>query len=44
MDERARERLEKQQYRIIGKQAAVKICRWTKNSLTGKGVCYKQQF
>jgi len=36
--------LEKQQYRVIGKHSAVKICGWTKNSLRGKGECYKQKF
>jgi len=36
--------LEKQGYRIIGNNSAVKICNWTKNSLTDNGVCYKEQF
>jgi len=36
--------LEKQQYRFIGNHSAVKICGWTKKSLTDKGVCYKQKF
>ncbi|MFH1664137.1 MAG: hypothetical protein ABH986_05005 [archaeon] len=40
----AKAELEKQQYRIIGSHSAVKICGWTKNSLRGKGVCYKQKF
>jgi tRNA wybutosine-synthesizing protein 1 len=40
------ENYEKQQYRVIGKHqhSAVKICLWTKNSLRGKGACYKQKF
>lgn len=36
--------LEKQQYRIIGAHSAVKICGWTKNSIVGKGTCYKEKF
>lgn len=40
------ERLEKMGYRFVGKNkhAAVKICEWTRESIRGKGVCYKQQF
>ncbi len=36
--------LAKHQYKIIGKNAGVKICLWTKRSLTDKGVCYKEKF
>ena len=36
--------LKKQKYRVAGKHSVVQICRWTKNSLTGKGECYKHQF
>jgi len=36
--------LEKQQYRIVGRHSAVKICSWTKKSLVDGGVCYKQKF
>jgi len=36
--------LEKQGYRIVGKNSSVKICNWTKKSLINKGVCYKEQF
>ncbi|MBU0953506.1 MAG: 4-demethylwyosine synthase TYW1 [Nanoarchaeota archaeon] len=36
--------LEKQQYRLIGKHSAIKVCNWTKQSLRGKNVCYKKQF
>lgn len=32
----------KQQYRIVGKSSAVKICHWTKQSLIANRVCYKQ--
>jgi tRNA wybutosine-synthesizing protein 1 len=36
--------LKKQHYAIVGKHSAVQICRWTKKSLIGEGVCYKQKF
>jgi len=38
--------LEKQQYRVVGKNkhSAVKICGWTKNMIRGKGGCYKLKF
>lgn len=38
--------LEKSGYRFAGpsKQAAVKICEWTRKSLRGEGVCYKQKW
>ncbi|MBR9677167.1 4-demethylwyosine synthase TYW1 [Candidatus Woesearchaeota archaeon] len=36
--------LQNQQYGLIGNHSAVKICTWTKKSLRGEGVCYKQKF
>lgn len=36
--------LESQQYKFVGSHSAVKLCGWTKKSLKGEGVCYKQQF
>lgn len=38
--------LERAGYRFVGghKHSAVKVCHWTRKSLLGKGVCYKQQF
>jgi tRNA wybutosine-synthesizing protein 1 len=39
-----KEKMEKQQYRIVGEHSAVKICGWTKNMLRGKGSCYKHKF
>jgi tRNA wybutosine-synthesizing protein 1 len=36
--------LEKQSYSCVGKTSAVQVCRWTKNSLTGKGSCWKEKF
>src|SRR3989344_9430272 len=44
MKETYRKELEKQQYRFIGSHSAVKICTWTKKSLTDSGHCYKQKF
>jgi tRNA wybutosine-synthesizing protein 1 len=44
MDPQKREVLERQGYRIVGEHSGVKLCHWTKASLT-KGVgCYKQTF
>lgn len=39
-------RLERGGYRLVGRNehSAVEICRWTKKSLLGEGVCYKQKF
>lgn len=37
------EDFEKRGYRFQG-TGAVEICRWTKNALLGRGVCYKQKF
>jgi len=39
-----RKALTKEGYRIIGTHSAVKICRWTKNQLRGRGGCYKHTF
>ncbi|MEK6969745.1 MAG: 4-demethylwyosine synthase TYW1 [Nanoarchaeota archaeon] len=36
--------LEHQQYRIVGKHSAVKICGWTRSMINGKGGCYKLKF
>ena len=44
MDSQKQEVLERQGYRIVGEHSGVKLCHWTKASLT-KGVgCYKQTF
>ncbi|MCD6403441.1 MAG: 4-demethylwyosine synthase TYW1 [Candidatus Aenigmarchaeota archaeon] len=42
--EKVKEILEKQQYRIVGKHSAVKICHWTKQSLVANRVCYKEKW
>jgi tRNA wybutosine-synthesizing protein 1 len=36
--------LTKQGYTIIGSHSGVKICRWTKSALRGRGSCYKNSF
>jgi tRNA wybutosine-synthesizing protein 1 len=39
-----RESLTKQGYKVIGSHSGVKICRWTKAMLRGRGGCYKHTF
>lgn len=39
-----RQNLEKQGYRLIGSHSGVKLCRWTKSMLRGRGGCYKHTF
>jgi len=39
-----RRALTKEGYKIIGSHSAVKLCRWTKNQLRGRGGCYKHSF
>ncbi|XP_075928754.1 S-adenosyl-L-methionine-dependent tRNA 4-demethylwyosine synthase TYW1B isoform X1 [Petromyzon marinus] len=39
-----REALTKQGYRLIGTHSGVKLCRWTKSMLRGRGGCYKHAF
>lgn len=36
--------LEKQGYKLIGTHSGVKLCRWTKSMLRGRGGCYKHTF
>lgn len=36
--------LTKQGYTIVGSHSGVKICRWTKSALRGRGSCYKHSF
>jgi tRNA wybutosine-synthesizing protein 1 len=36
--------LTKQGYQIVGSHSGVKICRWTKSALRGRGSCYKYSF
>ncbi|AIN95515.1 hypothetical protein LPMP_050730 [Leishmania panamensis] len=39
-----RQNLEKQGYRLVGTHSGVKLCRWTKSMLRGRGGCYKHTF
>ncbi|GFO41183.1 S-adenosyl-l-methionine-dependent tRNA 4-demethylwyosine synthase [Plakobranchus ocellatus] len=39
-----KESLEKQGYKLIGSHSGVKLCRWTKSMLRGRGGCYKHTF
>ena len=39
-----RKELTKQGYKIIGSHSGVKLCRWTKSMLRGRGGCYKHTF
>jgi tRNA wybutosine-synthesizing protein 1 len=36
--------LRKEGYKLIGTHSAVKLCRWTKHQLRGRGGCYKHTF
>ncbi len=31
-------------YRFVGNHAAIKVCNWTRESIRGKNVCYKNKF
>ncbi len=44
MDPERKEVLERQGYRIVGEHSGVKLCHWTKSSLTKGLGCYKQTF
>lgn len=39
-----RRNLQKQGYKILGSHSGVKLCRWTKGMLRGRGGCYKHTF
>jgi len=39
-----RKKLEKMNYALVGNTSAVQICMWTKNSIRGDGVCWKEKF
>ena len=41
---RQRQQLTKEGYKLIGSHSAVKLCRWTKHQLRGRGGCYKHTF
>lgn len=44
ISEERRSRMEKQGWDVVGGHSAVKMCRWTKSMLQGKGGCYKHTF
>jgi tRNA wybutosine-synthesizing protein 1 len=44
LDSRAKEHLERQQYRIIGGVGAVKLCHWMRQKLIYGRPCYKEEF
>jgi len=44
LTKRQRSQLEKEGYKLIGSHSAVKLCRWTKHHLRGRGGCYKHTF
>ena len=39
-----RQTMTKQGYKIVGTHSGVKLCRWTKSMLRGRGGCYKHSF
>eukprot|EP00967_Tisochrysis_lutea_P038591 scaffold46190_cov29-Tisochrysis_lutea.AAC.4 len=39
-----RKALTKQGYKVVGSHSGVKLCRWTKAMLRGRGGCYKHTF
>lgn len=39
-----RKALTKQGYKILGSHSGVKLCRWTKSMMRGRGGCYKHTF
>ncbi len=44
MDSETKRRLEKQRYRIVGENGAVKTCHWLKEKLLRGRPCYKESF
>merc|ERR1711968_388890 len=44
VNDNLRKTLTKQGYRIVGSHSGVKLCRWTKSMLRGRGGCYKHTF
>lgn len=44
ISDKLRTALTKQGYHLVGSHSGVKICRWTKNQLRGRGGCYKHSF
>ena len=44
ISDKLRGALSKQGYHLVGSHSGVKICRWTKSQLRGRGGCYKHSF
>ena len=44
MKKELQDKLKKQHYALIGENSAVQICKYTKESIRNKDVCYKQKF
>jgi len=44
LTQKMRKQLTKEGYKIVGGHSAVKLCRWTKHQLRGRGGCYKHSF
>jgi len=44
LTDRQRRNLKKEGYQIVGSHSAVKLCRWTKHHVRGRGGCYKHTF
>ena len=44
LNPRLREGLTRQGYGLLGSHSGVKLCRWTKSMLRGRGGCYKHSF
>ncbi|CAD7934793.1 unnamed protein product [Amoebophrya sp. A120] len=44
LSKRQKENLTKEGYKVVGQHSAVKLCRWTKHHLRGRGGCYKHTF
>jgi len=44
IEELKRKDLINQGYKLIGNHSAIKICEWTKKSLRGEDICYKEKF
>ena len=44
MSDSLRKALTKQGYKVVGSHSGVKLCRWTKAMLRGRGGCYKHTF
>ena len=44
MEKAAVDALERVGYRTVGNHSAVRVCHWTRNSLLGKGVCFKEKW